>query len=164
MTKPTPSLSFSVQYGVPCDAELPRWRLRRWAQVATEVIAEEWLAFGGELHGLSLTVRIVDAQEGQSLNREYRQKDYATNVLTFEYGADPEHIWHGDIVLCLPILQAEAAQQGKSLLHHAAHLLIHGCLHAVAYDHEDEEDAEHMEGLEIEILSRLGISDPYQHD
>ncbi len=164
MTKPTPSLSFSVQYGVPCDAELPRWRLRRWAQVATEVIAEEWLAFGGELHGLSLTVRIVDAQEGQSLNREYRQKDYATNVLTFEYGADPEHIWHGDIVLCLPILQAEAAQQGKPLLHHAAHLLIHGCLHAVAYDHEDEEDAEHMEGLEIEILSRLGISDPYQHD
>lgn len=163
MTKPTPSFSFSVQYATPCD-DLPRWRLRSWAKVATQVIAEEWQAFGGELHGLSLTLRIVDAEEGQALNREYRDKDYATNVLTFEYGADPDMIWHGDIVLCLPVLQAEAVQQKKTFLHHAAHLLVHGCLHAVAYDHEDEEDAEHMEGLEKDILARLGIPDPYQND
>lgn len=152
-----PELSLSVQYGTPAP-QLPRWRLRRWVQAALQ-----GLALRGEdsPDRVALTLRLVDADEGQALNRDYRERDYATNVLTFEYGTDPEGTAHGDIVLCLPVLQREAQEQKKPLLHHAAHLVVHGTLHALGYDHLDTEQAEHMEGLETTILRGLGIPDPY---
>lgn len=157
-----PDFSLSVQYGAPSET-LTRSRLRRWVILALETVALEWAALGGELTNVALTIRLVDAQEGQELNRQYRDKDYATNVLTFEYGADPDGVWHGDIVLCLPVLEKEAGEQNKPVLHHAAHLIVHGCLHALGYDHQDPEDAEHMEELEKEILAKMRIPDPYQH-
>jgi len=103
----------------------------------------------------------VPTAEARTLNREYRQRDYATNVLTFEYGPDPDGICHADIVLCLPVMQAEARAQGKPLRAHAAHLVIHGVLHALGHDHLSPEEAQHMEALEIAALARMGIANPY---
>jgi probable rRNA maturation factor len=95
------------------------------------------------------------------MNAGFRQKDYATNVLTFEYGVDPEGTATGDIVLCLPVLLREAREQGKSMIDHAAHLTVHGTLHALGYDHLKARQAKHMEALETEVLARMKISDPY---
>jgi probable rRNA maturation factor len=107
-----------------------------------------------------ITVRIVDAQEGQALNRDYRQKDYATNVLTFDYTQQP--VVTADLVLCAPVVAQEAKANRKTLQAHYAHLLVHGTLHAQGYDHETgDHDAEAMEALEIEILKGLGIKSPY---
>jgi probable rRNA maturation factor len=111
---------------------------------------------------VALALRLVDADEGRALNREFRGKDYATNVLTFEYGTDPDGQASGDIVLCVPVLRREADEQGKPLLAHAAHLVIHGVLHALGYDHLEPVEAEEMEALEIAILARMGLPDPYQ--
>ncbi|HRL22065.1 rRNA maturation RNase YbeY [Alcaligenes sp. SDU_A2] len=155
-----PDLSLSVQYATSCP-ELTRPRLRRWVQCALDQ-AWERTHPDDRFSGLSVTLRIVDAEEGRSLNQGYRDKDYATNVLTFEYGQDPEGIVHGDIVLCLPVLEREAAEQEKPLLHHAAHLVVHGTLHSLGYDHIDEQDALDMEALETTVLARLRIPDPYQ--
>lgn len=155
-----PDLSLSVQYATPCP-ELSRSRLRRWMQRALDQ-AWERIHPDDRFNGLSATLRIVDADEGRSLNQGYREKDYATNVLTFEYGQDPEGVVHGDIVLCLPVLEREAAEQGKPLLHHAAHLVVHGTLHSLGYDHIDDEEAQDMEALETAILADLRIPDPYQ--
>lgn len=143
-------LSLSVQYP---DARLkdiiPRTLVRRWIQAALFAPAE-------------LAIRFVDANEGQTLNRDYRGKDYATNVLTFAYTED-EHseITQADIVLCTDVLQREAQEQKKPLEAHAAHLIVHGVLHAQGYDHEDSAEAEEMEALEIEILGNLGFPNPY---
>ncbi|MBY0377136.1 MAG: rRNA maturation RNase YbeY [Gammaproteobacteria bacterium] len=123
-----------------------------------------------------ITLRIVDAEEGQALNRYYRHKDYATNVLSFYYdspfaGLDfedyeepiPENLsGEGDIVLCAPIVVKEAKEQKKSLLEHSAHLIVHATLHLLGYDHETEPDATVMEGLEIAILQQLGFNNPYE--
>lgn len=152
-----PELSLSVQYAVPAPG-LPRWRLRRWVQAVLRTLQSQ---MGSRPLRMALTLRIVDADEGQALNREFRARDYATNVLTFEYGTDPEGTAHGDVVLCLPVLQREAAEQGKPPLHHAAHLVVHGTLHALGYDHLDDDQAEHMEALETVILGSLGIPNPY---
>jgi probable rRNA maturation factor len=152
-----PELSLSVQYAAAAP-ELPRWRIRRWVQAALRGLATDLPTCPARV---ALTVRVVDTQEGLALNREFRERDYATNVLTFEYGTDPEGTAHGDVVLCLPVLQREAAEQGKPLLHHAAHLVVHGTLHALGYDHLDDQQAEHMEALETTILGSLGISNPY---
>ncbi len=140
-------LSLSVQYADPRlrDA-LPRPLLRRWAQAALEEPAQ-------------LTVRFVNEEEARSLNRDYRSKDYATNVLTFEYGDDSVQ---ADIVLCTDVLLAEAAEQAKAVDAHAAHLIVHGVLHAQGYDHEDDDEAEEMEKLEAEILQKLGFANPYE--
>lgn len=110
-----------------------------------------------------LTLRFVDTEEGQTLNRDYRGKDYPTNVLTFAYSFDEEDtgITQADIVLCTDVLQQEAADQGKSVVNHALHLIVHGVLHAQGYDHEDEEEAAEMEALEAEILAKLGVENPY---
>ncbi len=147
-------LTLSVQYA---DARLkevvPRPQIRRWIQAALFAPAE-------------LTIRFVDAAEGRTLNRDYRGKDYATNVLTFAYteddgsGALPEAT-QADIVLCTDVLQKEATEQQKPLPDHAAHLIVHGVLHAQGYDHEDEQEAAEMEALETEILAGLGFTDPY---
>jgi probable rRNA maturation factor len=111
-------------------------------------------------HEAEMTVRIVDLQEGQALNSSYRKKNYATNVLTFDYAQVPMVM--ADLVLCAPVVAAEAKEQGKSLQEHYAHLLIHGALHAQGYDHETSEaDAIEMETLEMFIMASLGQPCPY---
>lgn len=143
-------LSLSVQYPDPRLKEsITRSKLRRWVQAALFAPAE-------------LTIRFVDAEEGRTLNREYRAKDYATNVLTFAYTEDEDsEVTQADIILCTDVLQREAAEQNKPLESHAAHLVVHGVLHAQGYDHETDEEAAEMEQLEIEILARLGEPNPY---
>jgi probable rRNA maturation factor len=149
-----PELSLSLQFGKLKDAAtsakhraaLPRHKVVRWIRNTLEVDGE-------------ITVRIVDAEEGQTLNRDYRQKDYATNVLTFDYTQDP--VVTADLVLCAPVVVKEAKEQKKTLQEHYAHLIIHGTLHAQGWDHELDEDAQVMELRETEIMARLGFNNPY---
>ena len=146
------NLSLSLQFGKLKDvarhrAALPRHKVARWIRHALDTDAE-------------ITVRIVDAQEGQALNRDYRHKDYATNVLTFDYTQAP--LVTADLVLCAPVVAKEARENRKTLQAHYAHLLVHGTLHAQSWDHETSEaDAIAMEAREIEILTGLGIKNPY---
>jgi len=108
-----------------------------------------------------ITVRIVNVEEGQALNRSYRKKDYATNVLTFDYTQSP--VVMADLVLCAPVIAQEAKEQGKTLSAHYAHLLVHGCLHAQGWDHETSlADAHAMEAREVVILAGLGFANPYR--
>ncbi|VFR19440.1 Metal-dependent hydrolase YbeY, involved in rRNA and/or ribosome maturation and assembly [plant metagenome] len=155
-----PLLSLSVQYGV-AEPRLPRWRLRRW-------VARGLAGAAGDMAeppaAAQLSLRLVGLAEGRRLNREFRERDYATNVLTFEYGADPGGTVHGDIVLCVPVLVKEAREQKKALLDHAAHLVVHGTLHALGYDHLNARDARRMESLETAVLDGMGIADPYLVD
>ena len=112
-----------------------------------------------------LSLRVVDADEGLALNRDYRGKAYATNVLSFpadELIDDGQTRLLGDIALCAPVVAREAAEQGKSLHQHHAHLCIHGVLHLLGYDHEDAAAARIMEAIEIEALEHLGIPNPYE--
>jgi probable rRNA maturation factor len=104
----------------------------------------------------AITLRIVGEREGRSLNRTFRKKNYATNVLSFPYGRN-----QGDVVLCHPVIRREARAQGKSVAAHYAHLVVHGCLHLRGYDHEKKRDAARMEAREIGILRRVGIHNPY---
>ena len=114
-----------------------------------------------------LTIRLVDAEEGQELNRTYRHKDYATNVLSFPAEV-PDGLLDipllGDLVICVPVVEREAREQNKALEAHWAHLVIHGCLHLLGYDHIDDEEAEEMESLERQLLAELGYPDPYRDD
>ena len=111
-----------------------------------------------------LTIRFVDKIEARELNRDYRSKDYATNVLTFAYSEDDsEDIVRADLVLCTDVLHEEALAQNKTVLAHVAHLVVHGVLHAQGYDHENDAEAEEMEALETAVLARLGFDDPYQN-
>ena len=152
MSTRLPALSLSLQFarfdGVADHRiALPRHKVERWLRHA--------LGADGEI-----TVRIVDAEEGQTLNRDYRQKDYATNVLTFDYAQEP--VVSADLVLCAPVVAREAAEQNKTLAEHYAHLLVHGALHAQGWDHEtSEQDAQEMEAYETDILRGLGFADPY---
>jgi len=129
--------------GLPSKADL-----RRWLAAAIGRDAE-------------ITVRFVGAAEGRRLNRAYRKRDYATNVLSFAYGGGRGAPLSGDIVLCAPVLRREARAQGKSLAAHAAHLAVHGALHLQGHDHQNERAAARMEALEKKILAKLGIPDPY---
>ncbi|HYQ38442.1 MAG TPA: rRNA maturation RNase YbeY [Pseudomonas sp.] len=114
-----------------------------------------------------LTIRIVDEAEGRELNRTWRGKDYATNVLSFP-AEIPDGLLDipllGDLVICAPVVAREAAEQGKALDAHWAHLTLHGCLHLLGYDHIDDQEAEEMEGLERQLLAELGYPDPYADD
>ncbi|RZI69499.1 MAG: rRNA maturation RNase YbeY [Variovorax sp.] len=147
-----PALSLSLQFGrfdglARHRAALQRHAVARWIRRALE--------YDGEI-----TVRIVDADEGQRLNREFRGKDYATNVLTFDYAQQP--LVMADLVLCAPVIAREAREQRKTLAAHYAHMIVHGTLHAQGWDHETgEQDAEAMEAREIEILAGLGLKNPY---
>ena len=158
-------LSLSVQYATPTP-QLPRWRLRRWVQRTLDTaLTGETLAASeeaqAEISAVALTLRFVDAEEGRLLNQQFRERDYATNVLTFEYGLDPDGTLGGDIVLCVPVLQTEAKEQSKTLLDHAAHLTVHGVLHSLGYDHLEPDEALAMEALETRILATMGIANPY---
>ena len=113
-----------------------------------------------------LTVRFVDSDESQSLNHEYRGKDKPTNVLSFPFECPPEVPLNllGDLVVCVPVIAAEAAEQNKAIGDHYAHMIIHGTLHLLGYDHIEEDEAQAMEQLEIDLLAKLSIDDPYQDD
>ena len=146
------ALTLSLQFGKLPDAELhraalPRYKVARWLRHALASEAQ-------------ITVRIVDAPEGQALNRDYRKKKYATNILTFDYTLEP--LVTADLVLCAPVVAKEAKDQGKTLQAHYAHLIVHGALHAQGWDHELGEDAQVMELREAEIMARLGFENPYE--
>ena len=125
---------------------LARHRVARWIRAALASPAE-------------ITVRIVDEAEGRALNRDFRAKDYATNVLTFDYQREPVVL--ADLVLCAPVISREAREQRKTVQAHYAHLLVHGTLHAQGWDHERAADARAMEAREVELLAALGFGDPY---
>lgn len=117
---------------------------------------------------IDCVIRLVDEREGQALNKQFRQKDKATNVLSFAYDAtelpleaDSEPDYLGDIVICEPVIQQEAEQQGKTYEAHLTHMIVHGILHLCGYDHEISADAEQMEQLEVKILAKLNIENPY---
>lgn len=142
-----PELTLSLQFAdARHRALLPRHKVARWLRAALDAPAQ-------------LTVRIVDADEGRVLNRDYRRKDYATNVLTFDYQRAPLVV--ADLVLCAPVVEREALEQGRMLEAHYAHLLVHGALHAQGLDHVRVADARVMEARETAVLSALGYPDPY---
>jgi len=146
------ALTLTLQFGpgVPDShrALLGKARVTRWMRMALQRPAE-------------ITVRIVGTAEGRKLNREYRNKDYATNVLTFDYMREP--VVSADLVLCAPIVAKEAREQGKTLEEHYAHLLVHGTLHAQGYEHETNEvDALEMEALEVLLMEGMGYGNPYE--
>ena len=146
------NLQLSLQFGDIKDAArhraaLSRHSVARWIRHALECDAE-------------ITVRIVGSDEGQALNRDYRKKDYATNVLTFDYTRAP--LVTADLVLCAPVIAKEAKDNKKPLRDHYAHLMVHGTLHAQGYDHETSAaDADTMEAREIGILAGVGVKNPY---
>lgn len=140
-------LSLSVQYAGQTSIKPTRQQFRRWVTVAMR-------------QDLHCTIRIVDEIEGRKLNREYRGKDYATNVLTFVY--DDVKPLSGDIVFCAPTVEREAAEQGKDILAHYAHLTVHGILHLQGFDHENNADAREMEALETALLAKLRYPAPYE--
>ena len=142
-----PSLALVVQYAIDATGLPRRAELRKWLRAALRRDAE-------------VTLRIVAEDEGRALNREYRKRDYATNVLTFVYQEELDGLV-GDIVLCAPVVEREATEQRKPLTAHFAHLVIHGALHLQGYDHEDDSDAQAMEASEVQILARLGYDNPY---
>ena len=144
-------LNLSVQYACK-DGALPlRTGIRQCVRAALDATTPT----GGQI-----TIRFVDAEEGQALNRDYRHKDYATNVLSFPYEAEPA--LSGDLVVCVPVVEREANEQAKAADAHYAHLIVHGILHLRGYDHETSaEDAQRMEALERDILAGLGYPDPY---
>ncbi|MBB4604022.1 MULTISPECIES: rRNA maturation RNase YbeY [Xanthomonas] len=157
MTRGPVRLDVAVSYALPRAGLPSAVSFRKWVAAALK----------GRIREADLAVRIVDEKEGCSLNHHYRGKDYATNVLSFP--ADlPEGLPKGvkmpllgDLVICAPVVAREAAEQGKSLAAHYAHLTVHGTLHLLGWDHEDDKEADAMEQLEREILADLGIDDPY---
>ncbi len=153
MKNVAPEFSLSVQFASDTDALPSRAQVRRWVAAALE-------------HPAEISVRIVDAEEAQALNQDYRDKTYVPNVLTFEYGAighdaSGRGILGGDVVICAPVVEREAREQGKPAKHHYAHMTIHGVLHLQGYDHIDPAEAEIMESREIAILKQFHIPNPY---
>ena len=141
------SLVLSLQFADASDrGVLPRHRVARWLRAALDAPAQ-------------ITVRIVGTDEARALNRDFRGRDYATNVLTFDYAKEPVVV--ADLVLCAPVLRAEAVAQQVPLEAHYAHLIVHGALHAQGLDHEEEAEAMRMEAREGRVLQALGFDDPY---
>ncbi|RBF90322.1 rRNA maturation RNase YbeY, partial [Xanthomonas oryzae pv. oryzae] len=157
MTKGPIRLDVAVSYALPRAGLPSAVSFRKWVAAALK----------GRIREADLAVRVVDEKEGCSLNHHYRGKDYATNVLSFPAEL-PEGLPKGikmpllgDLVICAPVVAREAAEQGKSLAAHYAHLTVHGTLHLLGWDHDDDKEADAMEQLEREILADLGIDDPY---
>ena len=145
-----PGLSLSLQFAdARHRALLPRHKVQRFIRAALELPGE-------------ITVRFVGAEEGRALNRDFRSKDYPTNVLTFDYAHEP--VVGADLVICAEVVEREAAEMGITLLAHYAHMLVHGTLHAQGYDHEADDEADAMESREGEILQSLGFADPYRRN
>jgi probable rRNA maturation factor len=143
-----PLLELTVQYATSARGAPSEDDFREWAGSALQKDAR-------------ITVRVVGVAEGRKLNRTYRGKDYATNVLTFVLNDSPPYA--GDLALCAPVVAREAREQGKNLTAHYAHLTVHGVLHLQGYDHAESRAAKAMEALETRILKRLGYPDPYSH-
>ncbi len=141
-------LSLAVQYASEAESVPTRAQFRRWARLAQE-------------QDVQVTLRLVDEAEGRELNKSFRAKDYATNVLTFVYDEVPGSL-SGDIVICAPVVEREAHEQQKDVLAHYAHLTVHAMLHLQGYDHEREQDAVRMEQRETALLAKLGYADPYR--
>ncbi|HRO63945.1 rRNA maturation RNase YbeY [Thermomonas sp.] len=160
MTQGPVHLEVAVGYALPRKGIPAATSFRKWVAAA----------LNGRIREADLAIRLVGAREGRALNRHYRGKDYATNVLSFPAEL-PEGLPKGvtlpllgDLVLCAPVVAREAKEQGKPLAAHYAHLVVHGCLHLLGWDHEDPREAEAMEQLEREILAGLGLPDPYRED
>lgn len=139
----------------PDDLGIGKKDIEAWAKTALEI--------AGHKKDAEITVRLCGREEIRDLNRTYRHVDRPTNILSFPFDGpqhtDPELL--GDLVICLPVVQEEAREQGKGLEWHFCHMVVHGCLHLLGHDHENDEEAEEMENLEIEILAQLGFSNPY---
>ena len=153
MTRGPIHLDVAVSYAAPRAGVPASTSFRKWVAAALK----------GRIREADLAIRIVDEREGQALNRDYRGKDYATNVLSFPAEL-PEGVklpLLGDLVICAPVVAREAAEQGKPVAAHYAHLTVHGVLHLLGWDHEHDKDAEAMEQLEREVLAELGLPDPY---
>lgn len=146
------TLELDIQRATDITPQPDDARLLHWASLALR-----------EQPGSELTIRLVDADESQALNHAYRGKEAPTNVLSFPAELPPELDIPllGDLVICVPVVAREAADQGKAVEHHWAHMVIHGCLHLLGYDHIDDHDADIMENLERQLLAELGIPDPY---
>ena len=143
----SPSFSLAVQYVTEAESLPTRPQFRRWIKSSLQ-------------REVQIVLRIVDESEGRELNKNFRGKDYATNVLTFVY--DDSDVLSGDVVICAPVVEREAHDQKKELHAHYAHLAIHATLHLQGYDHENEQDAATMESLETAIMMKLGYADPYR--
>jgi probable rRNA maturation factor len=145
-------LTIDIQYASPTiEAAL--------SKIASATLIKKWVKAATHYDGL-LTLRFVNVAEGKKLNSNFRKKDYATNVLTFPYEFSKTAL-AADIIFCLPVIQKEAKEQNKPIKAHLAHLTVHGCLHAQAYDHENPKDAKKMEALEVKILRQQGFTNPY---
>ena len=152
-------LMLDLQLACEDDSELPtEEQLSLWATAA--------LTSRTDIEEPELTVRIVDEEESQQLNFEYRGKDKPTNVLSFPFEA-PAHVplpLLGDLIVCKQVVAREAVEQGKTSAAHWAHMIVHGCLHLLGYDHIEDEEAEEMEGIERVVLADLGFEDPYKDE
>jgi probable rRNA maturation factor len=145
--QPLRQLNLAVQYAVSATGKPSRAQFRKWVRAALE-------------HDARITIRVLGQAEGRTLNREFRNKDYATNVLTFVF--HDQSPLEGDLALCAPVVAREARAQKKTLTAHYAHLTVHGVLHLQGYDHENDADAQVMERRETQIMAKLGYADPYQ--
>ena len=156
MTKGPVQLDVSVSYGLPRKGLPSAASFRKWAAAAAQ----------GRIRRADLAIRLVDTKEGRALNRHYRGKDNATNVLSFPAEL-PEGVKMpllGDLVICAPVVAREAKEQHKPAVAHYAHLTVHGVLHLLGWDHDDDKEAEAMEQLERDILAELGLPDPYAEE
>lgn len=146
-----------IQFAVDGEALPPASAFRHWADAATADLSPD----------PAILIRVTDEAESQALNRQYRGKDYPTNVLSFPFeapqGVPLEELGNplGDLVICAPVVEQEARQQGKSPAAHWAHMVVHGVLHLRGYDHQEEAQAQQMEDRERQLLEMLGFSDPY---
>ena len=156
-------VQLDVQLAVEKENDLPtEEQLCQWA---TAALINRTVSYD-KSEEPELTIRIVDEAESQELNGEYRGKDKPTNVLSFPFEA-PAHIpipLLGDLIVCKQVVEREAVEQGKTLTAHWAHMIVHGCLHLLGYDHIEDEEAEEMEGIEKVVMKDLGFEDPYKDD
>lgn len=148
-------MTVTVDFQLAFEGDTPaESAFQRWAQAALANVEED----------CELSIRLVDADESAELNSQYRGKTGPTNVLSFPFDSDiplqPKLL--GDLVICVPVVETEAEQQGKQAQHHWAHMVIHGCLHLLGYDHIEDDEAEQMETLEIQILQTMDIANPYE--